>query len=77
MSEKKPLDSEFRLLEEGETTHRFSFDNYENRDTTRAAYLAAGGTVEAIKAVCDEGANNHVDSAFAIVRPPGHHGFCN
>lgn len=41
--------------------------------------VAAGSTVEAVKAVC----SNQVDSAFAIVRPPGHHahgeivgGFC-
>ena len=41
--------------------------------------MAAGGSIEATKAVC----NGQVDSAFAIVRPPGHHshgnsagGFC-
>ena len=40
-------------MKEGEVTIRFSFDNYENMHTARAALLAAGGTVEAIRAVCD------------------------
>ena len=41
--------------------------------------MAAGSTIEATRAVC----SGNVTSAFAIVRPPGHHahsaaagGFC-
>ena len=44
-----------------------------------AAYLAAGAAIDAVSAVCGEGAKR----AFALVRPPGHHaeadramGFC-
>ena len=43
--------------------------------------MAAGGTIEAIKAVCRKEETNEkekkVDSAFAIVRPPGHHAHCH
>jgi len=35
--------------------------------------LAAGGTIEGVRAV----ANGDVDSAFCIVRPPGHHAACS
>lgn len=47
--------------------------------TAEAAYLAAGGTVEATRAIFRDDSdkkNPKVDSAFCIVRPPGHHAFC-
>jgi acetoin utilization deacetylase AcuC-like enzyme len=54
-------------------------DTGANSDSYAAAVRAAGGTIEAIKAVL----NGRVSSAFAFVRPPGHHaeadramGFC-
>ena len=65
------------LMDEDDYTNRFSGDCYENMHTARAAYLAAGGTLEAVKAVCDPTASNYVDTAFAIVRPPGHHAHCS
>ncbi|KAL3630329.1 hypothetical protein CASFOL_023313 [Castilleja foliolosa] len=56
------------------------FDSiYFNKGSSKAAYLAAGSVIEAAEKV----ANGELDSAFAIVRPPGHHaeedepmGFC-
>ncbi|KAK6920989.1 Histone deacetylase domain [Dillenia turbinata] len=52
---------------------------YLNEGTSEAAYLAAGSVVEVTERV----AKGEFDSAFAIVRPPGHHaeenepmGFC-
>uniref|UniRef100_A0A914VYY8 Histone deacetylase domain-containing protein n=1 Tax=Plectus sambesii TaxID=2011161 RepID=A0A914VYY8_9BILA len=42
-------------------------------DSLEAAQLAAGGTIEAMKAVVNEKCAN----AFAIVRPPGHHSHGN
>ncbi|GLT26884.1 hypothetical protein SLA2020_019240 [Shorea laevis] len=52
---------------------------YFNEGSSEAAYLAAGSVVEAAEKV----AKGELDSAFAIVRPPGHHaeeneamGFC-
>lgn len=54
-------------------------DTVVSPDSYRVAMLAAGGTLSAVEAVLDE----KVDSAFALVRPPGHHaepargmGFC-
>ena len=48
-------------------------------DSYEAALYAAGGAIRAVEAVMD----GEVDSAFALVRPPGHHatsrqamGFC-
>ena len=35
-----------------ENTHRFSADTYENKFTANATYISAGGTIEAVKAVC-------------------------
>lgn len=52
---------------------------YFNEGSSEAAYLAAGSVLEAAEKV----AKGDLDSAFAIVRPPGHHaeenepmGFC-
>ncbi|KAK2632056.1 hypothetical protein EUGRSUZ_L02060 [Eucalyptus grandis] len=52
---------------------------YLNEGSSEAAYLAAGSVIEVAKRV----AKGELDSAFAIVRPPGHHaehdeamGFC-
>uniref|UniRef100_A0A803M0T7 histone deacetylase n=1 Tax=Chenopodium quinoa TaxID=63459 RepID=A0A803M0T7_CHEQI len=52
---------------------------YFNKGSSQAAYLAAGAVIEAAEKV----AKGELDSAFAIVRPPGHHaeenepmGFC-
>ncbi|KAJ1421823.1 Ureohydrolase domain superfamily [Sesbania bispinosa] len=52
---------------------------YFNEGSSEAAYLAAGSAVEAVKRV----ASRELNSAVAIVRPPGHHaekneamGFC-
>ena len=36
----------------GQNTNRFSDDTYENKLTANAAYVAAGGAFEAVKAVC-------------------------
>jgi acetoin utilization deacetylase AcuC-like enzyme len=54
-------------------------DTYVRSASYDAALMAAGGLVEATKAVLD----GEVDNAFALVRPPGHHalrsrgmGFC-
>ncbi|KAG5536465.1 hypothetical protein RHGRI_024033 [Rhododendron griersonianum] len=52
---------------------------YFNEGSSEAAYLAAGSVLE----VAEKVAKGELDSAFAIVRPPGHHaeenepmGFC-
>lgn len=55
------------------------YDNVGSRGTFDTALLAAGGTLSALDAVMEK----EVESAFALVRPPGHHarpgeamGFC-
>ena len=52
---------------------------YDNEYTSDCIFLSAGGVVKAVDAVC----NGSVNSAFANIRPPGHHakvteigGFC-
>ena len=45
---------------------------YANKETARAARLAAGCVVQATRSVV----NREVDSALAVVRPPGHHAEC-
>jgi len=57
-------------------------DTYVRSASYDAALMAAGGLVEATRAVLDAGPDG-VDNAFALVRPPGHHalrgrgmGFC-
>jgi acetoin utilization deacetylase AcuC-like enzyme len=54
-------------------------DTYTNPRSYDAALVAAGGLVDAVEAVLD----GRVETAFAMVRPPGHHaltsrgmGFC-
>lgn len=57
----------------------FDADTYAVADSYRAALRAAGGVLRAVDAVLD----GELDSAFCLVRPPGHHatphramGFC-
>ena len=47
-------------------------DTVMSPDSYKAATYAAGGILTAIEAVM----NRNVDSAFALVRPPGHHATC-
>lgn len=63
---------------EGDTLH-VDGDTYANKYSYRAALLAAGSVMGCARAVL----SRRVDTAFALVRPPGHHaeadkamGFC-
>jgi histone deacetylase 6 len=47
-------------------------DMYSNRYTLECCLLAAGSTVELVRAV----AFDRINHGFAIVRPPGHHAHC-
>lgn len=39
-------------LNSKQNTFRFQNDTYENKHTATSAYLAAGGSIEATRAVC-------------------------
>lgn len=89
----EPRPISMKLLEEVHTPHyiklvrdmaergggHLDMDTYMGPRSYEAALMAAGGVVEAVRAVLD----GEVDNAFALVRPPGHHalpargmGFC-
>jgi acetoin utilization deacetylase AcuC-like enzyme len=69
-----------RVLDSAEKTQiRFDPDTVTSPKTYKVALLAAGGVMEAIRAVFA----GDVGNAFALIRPPGHHalrdramGFC-
>jgi len=69
-----------RVLDSAEKTQiRFDPDTVTSPKSYKAAWLAAGGVMEAIRAVWAR----EVRNGFALVRPPGHHalrdramGFC-
>jgi acetoin utilization deacetylase AcuC-like enzyme len=60
-----------RLAERG--GGHLDMDTYVGPASYDAALMAAGGLVEATRAVLD----GEVDNAFALVRPPGHHALRN
>ncbi|CAN4088374.1 unnamed protein product [Withania somnifera] len=56
---------------------------YFNEGSSESAYISAGSVIQIINPVAEKVAEGELDSAFAIVRPPGHHaeenepmGFC-
>ncbi len=69
-----------RVLDSAEKSQvRFDPDTVTSPKTYKAAWMAAGGVMEAIREVLSGGVRN----AFALIRPPGHHalrdramGFC-
>lgn len=69
-----------RVLDSAEKTRiRFDPDTVTSPKTYRAAWMAVGGVMEAIRAVL----TGKVRNVFALIRPPGHHalrdramGFC-
>lgn len=50
----KTIDGKKVDMKKFENTNRFSQDTYENKYTAQAAFLSAGGTVEAIRALCSK-----------------------
>lgn len=48
-----------------------NYDVYANKYSRDCAYLAAGASIECCKNTLSE--ERKVDSAFAAIRPPGHH----
>jgi acetoin utilization deacetylase AcuC-like enzyme len=69
-----------RVLDSAEKPQiRFDPDTVTSPKTYKAAWMAAGGVMEAVRAVIE----GEVRNAFALIRPPGHHalrdramGFC-
>jgi len=69
-----------RVLDTAEKTRvRFDPDTVTSPKTYKAAWMAAGGVMEAVRAVLA----GEISNAFALIRPPGHHalrdqamGFC-
>jgi len=69
-----------RVLDSAEKTQvRFDPDTVTSPKSYKAAWMAAGGVMEAIRAAL----TGEVRNAFALIRPPGHHalrdramGFC-
>lgn len=57
-----------------ENIRHFGEDNYQNMHTRDASFISAGATIEVVRAVVE---SQTVDTAFAIVRPPGHHAGCS
>ncbi|HNX40066.1 MAG TPA: histone deacetylase [Methanothrix sp.] len=52
-------------------------DTVLSKDSYRAALMAAGGAIAAVDAVLDSRGSGKCGSAFALVRPPGHHAMPN
>lgn len=74
LSVKKKIETNF-----GENTFRLCYDTYDNYYTPLSSSFSAGSLLSCAIALV----NNTVSSAFAIIRPPGHHankeqcrGFC-
>ena len=58
------------LKDHGKDVNYLEYDVYANRYTYEAALMAAGACIEACKSIFKR---EDVDSAYAAVRPPGHH----